>query len=42
VSAVSPGIFVEEIEVQKKTKSQERPPILPAPFESDDESDNVL
>lgn len=42
VSAVSPGIFVDQIEVQKKTKSQERPPILPVPFESDDESDNVL
>jgi TldD protein len=33
VSAVSPGILVSQIEVQKKQKSQERPPILPAPFE---------
>jgi len=33
VSAVSPGIFVSQIEVQKKQKSQERLPILPAPFE---------
>ncbi len=33
VSAVSPGIFVSQIEVQKKLKSQERPPLLPAPFE---------
>jgi len=33
VSAVSPGILVSQIEVQKKTKSQERPPVLPAPFE---------
>ena len=31
VSAVSPSILVAEIEVQKKVKSQERPPILPAP-----------
>lgn len=32
VSAVSPGILVSQIEAQKKEKSQERPPILPAPF----------
>lgn len=31
VSAVSPSIFVSEIEVQKKSKSQEKPPILPPP-----------
>ena len=33
VSASSPGIFVTQIEVQKKVKSQERIPLLPAPFE---------
>jgi predicted Zn-dependent protease len=33
VSASSPGIFVTQVEVQKKSKSQERIPILPAPFE---------
>jgi predicted Zn-dependent protease len=33
VSAVSPGILVSQIEVQKKDKSQERRPILPAPFD---------
>jgi predicted Zn-dependent protease len=33
VSASSPAIFVTQIEVQKKAKSQERIPILPAPFE---------
>lgn len=33
VSAVSPGILLEQIEVQKKSKSQERPPILPTPIE---------
>jgi TldD protein len=32
VSAVSPGVFVAQIEVQKKAKSQDRQPILPAPF----------
>jgi hypothetical protein len=32
VSAVSPGILVSQIEVQKKSKSQERIPILPAPL----------
>ncbi len=33
VSAVSPAILISQIEVQKKQKSQERPPVLPAPFE---------
>jgi TldD protein len=33
VSASSPGIFVTQIEAQKKAKSQERIPLLPAPFE---------
>ena len=32
VSAVAPGILVSQIEVQKKSKSQERIPILPAPL----------
>ncbi len=32
VAAASPGILVTQIEVQKKEKSQERAPILPAPF----------
>ncbi|OGC38758.1 hypothetical protein A2Y85_05770 [candidate division WOR-3 bacterium RBG_13_43_14] len=31
VSAISPSIFVSEIEVEKKAKGQEKPPILPAP-----------
>jgi len=34
VSASGPGILISEIEVQKKAKSQERPPILAAPFAS--------
>lgn len=33
VSAASPGIFVSQIESQKKSKSQVRIPVLPAPFE---------
>lgn len=33
VATVSPGILVSQIEVQKQQKSQERAPILPAPFE---------
>jgi predicted Zn-dependent protease len=33
VSAVSPGIFISQIESQKKSKSQDRIPVLPAPFE---------
>jgi hypothetical protein len=31
VSAVSPSLLVTEIEVEKKEKGQERPPILPPP-----------
>lgn len=34
VSAASPGILVSQIEVQRKEKSQERAPILPAPPQS--------
>lgn len=32
VSASGPAMLFSQIEVQKKAKSQERPPILPAPF----------
>ena len=32
VSAISPSIFVSEIEVEKKSKSQDKPPILPSPL----------
>ncbi len=31
VAGISPGVLVSQIEVQKKEKSQERPPILPLP-----------
>ncbi|MCD4746972.1 MAG: TldD/PmbA family protein [Bacteroidales bacterium] len=31
VTAISPAIFVEQIEMQKKSKSQEKSPILPRP-----------
>lgn len=31
VSAVAPALLVTQVEVQKKSKSQERPPILPRP-----------
>jgi hypothetical protein len=34
VSASGPGILISQIEVQKKAKSQQRPPLLPAPFAS--------
>jgi TldD protein len=33
VSAISPSILVSELEVEKKAKGQDRPPILPAPTE---------
>jgi predicted Zn-dependent protease len=32
VSQSCPSIFISEVEVQKKEKSQDKPPILPAPF----------
>ena len=32
VSASSPALLISQVEVQKKSKSQERPPILPAPL----------
>jgi hypothetical protein len=31
VSAVSPAILVSELEIQKKEKGRDRPPLLPAP-----------
>jgi predicted Zn-dependent protease len=34
VSAVSPALLVSEIEVQKKDRSQDRPPLLPRPLSS--------
>ena len=37
VSASSPSVLVSQIEVQKKLKSQDRPPLLPAPLDSGDE-----
>ena len=44
VAAVSPGIFISQIEVQKKDKSQERRPILEAPFSesAEEEADDLL
>ena len=33
VAAASPGVLVSQIEVQKKSKSQERTPILPPPLD---------
>ena len=36
VSAASPSILVSQIEVQKKAKSQSRPPLLPPPLEHAD------
>jgi TldD protein len=35
VGAASPGILLSQIEVQKKEKSQERPPLLPPPFSTE-------
>ena len=35
VSAISPSILVEQIEVEKKRKAQDRPPILEAPVASE-------
>ena len=33
VSAVSPALLVSEIEIEKKNKSEDRPPLLPFPME---------
>lgn len=33
VSAISPSILVSEVEIEKKAKEQERPPLLPPPYE---------
>jgi len=35
VSAVSPALLVSEIEIEKKNKSQDRPPLLPFPMEGE-------
>ena len=35
VSAISPSILVEQIEIEKKQKAQDRPPILDAPIASE-------
>jgi TldD protein len=35
VSAVSPALLVSEIEIEKKSKSQDRPPLLPFPVVSE-------
>ena len=35
VSAISPSILVEQIEVEKKQKAQDRTPILDAPIASE-------
>jgi hypothetical protein len=35
VSAIAPSMLVEQIEVEKKEKAQDRPPILPAPIASE-------
>src|SRR5881394_1666158 len=43
VSAVSPGILISQIEIQKKPKSSERPPILPPPpRDSSPDTGNVV
>src|SRR5260370_30562043 len=34
VSAASPPVFLTQVEVQRKFKSQDRPPILPPPFDT--------
>jgi len=41
VSASSPAILISQVEVQKKTKSQDRPPILGAPHGQDEHSDEA-
>jgi TldD protein len=38
VSAVSPSILVRQIEIEKRQRSQERPPILNPPIDTDDQT----
>lgn len=38
VSAIAPSILVEQIEIEKKIKAQDRPPILEAPIASEEKS----
>jgi predicted Zn-dependent protease len=33
VTGISPGVLLSQVEVQKKEKAQDRPPLLPAPLE---------
>jgi TldD protein len=33
VSAIAPALLVSEIEIQRKDRSQDRPPYLPRPSE---------
>jgi predicted Zn-dependent protease len=40
VSAVSPAILVSEIEIEKKAKSQDRPPLLPEPTSMESKGDS--
>ena len=35
VSAISPSVLVSEVEIEKKAKEQERPPLLPPPYDPD-------
>jgi TldD protein len=37
VSAVSPALLISEIEIEKKSKSQDRPPLLPFPTDTGSE-----
>ena len=36
VSAIAPSILTAQIEIQKKAKSSDRPPLLPAPAEKEE------
>jgi len=38
VSAVSPSILVRQIEIEKRQRSQERPPILTPPIDTDEQT----
>jgi predicted Zn-dependent protease len=42
VSAVSPGVYIAQIEVQKKAKGTERAPILPPPPGPDSDTGDVV
>jgi len=41
VSAISPSILVSTIEIEKRQREQDRPPILPSPFDAESSASSI-